>query len=114
VNEIIIKKKNEAGNDASDVDGIGARFIKMPKEIFIKLMSVPEFDWILESPYPDMPNWGVGKFIQMNPQFFVTNYEKMGGHEAAYPSFVINKDGAIFDLNKMKFISQKRKGKWAK
>lgn len=102
-------RKGEIGNDPSKEDGIGAKFARMPAQIFNRLMQIPEFDWILESPYPSSPNWGLQKFIELNPQFFVTNADKFKSIYE-YPAYVINKDGRIFDLNTMKFKPAKRKG----
>lgn len=108
-NEIIIKKKFEPGNDASDVDAIGARFAKIPYDIFLRINALREFDWILESPYPDMPNWGIAKFIELNPQFFVTAFDKFDRLKQ-YPRIVVNKDGTIYDLKEQKWLSNKKKG----
>jgi len=109
--EIIIKK-NEAGNDASAVDGIGARFARMPYDIYARINSLREFDWVFESPYPDNPNWGIAEFIRLNPQFFVTAFDKFSALRD-YPSFIVNKDGSVYNLRKMCWVSKKMKGHWS-
>lgn len=108
--QIIVKGKNEPGNNPSKVDGIGARFARLPYQIYIIISSLEEFDWVLESPFPDLPNWGLGKFIELNPQYFVENFNKHNAL-ADYSDFIYNKDGTVYNWRLLKWVKPGMKGR---
>ena len=86
----IIGVGSKIHNNPSEVDGVGTKMLSIPSKIFHKIMKIPAFDWIMEN------NNNVSIFMKLNPQF---DYDFRERHpDNPIPSFVLNKDGNIFDI----------------
>jgi len=95
---IIISNQRTDKNNHSDVDGIGALRLSIPKDICRRIMSVCEFDWVFEN------NENIELFAKLNPQYD----ERYRSDVSLMPDIIINKDGGIFDLKQMKFVGVNR------
>ncbi len=91
---IITKNKENIWNNHSDIDGIGAPVLKLPKEIYRVITTVPAFSWVLEN------NNNVYLFAKLNPFLFFYTKDKIKD----LPHFIKNRDGWYFDYKNKKFF----------
>ena len=89
----IITNEKTVLNNASAIDGIGSLRASIPPDINRRLGSRPEFDWVWET------NEGVETFCRLNPQFDI----RYRASFKTMPDMVVNKDGGLFSLSKMRF-----------
>lgn len=98
-----------AKNNPSDIDAIGTRRASIPRDLWRRLNSLPEFDWIQEGATALEQNSNFEKFLNLNPQFDI-QYRHKFKH---VPTIVVNRDGSIIDLATFKRYSKRERGRRA-
>ena len=91
-----INKGSGEHNSHSDVDGIGACVASIPRDTWMRIASIEEFDWMQET------NDGIVEFVKLNPQYDDRHRAKF----TVMPDTVINRDGSVFSLSQMKFLKK--------